>query len=421
MASIWKHPASQYWTACFRDQEGKQRRITTKETNRRKAKLIAAAYEKVSRERRTKSHTQRVIERLHEEISGEWISAVPLRTFAATWLATKTQEVSPRTHDFYRKSVAKLLAWFGPKADGPITELTKSDLVNYRNELAARVSAKTANHDLTCAKMVFLSAHRDGVLSENPAEFVEGIRQRNGTGTQRRAFTIDELKAILDAADPEWRSMVLFGVYTGQRLSDIAQLTWSNIDLEKGELRLTTQKTNKLLILPLASPLQRHLEALPSSDDPHAPLHPRAARTLKNHGRTAALSNQFADLLADVGLRPRKNHQSTGKGRDTVRLQSALSFHSLRRTATTLLHEAGIPQQVVQAMIGHDSSEVHQLYVAIGKEALRTAAARARARVGRVLEPGQLHLYRPISSNLAPSFSRPGWTADHHGATALFF
>jgi hypothetical protein len=37
VASIWKHPESQYWTAVFRDQSGGQRRISTKETNKKKA------------------------------------------------------------------------------------------------------------------------------------------------------------------------------------------------------------------------------------------------------------------------------------------------------------------------------------------------------------------------------------------------
>jgi integrase len=27
----------------------------------------------------------------------------------------------------------------------------------------------------------------------------------------------------------EWRSMILFGLYSGQRLGDIAKLTWANI------------------------------------------------------------------------------------------------------------------------------------------------------------------------------------------------
>ena len=37
VASVWKHPDSQYWTACFRDQNGRQRRILTKETDNKKA------------------------------------------------------------------------------------------------------------------------------------------------------------------------------------------------------------------------------------------------------------------------------------------------------------------------------------------------------------------------------------------------
>jgi integrase len=373
MSSIWRHPASRYFTACFRDASGRQRRVTTKETNRRRALKIAEAYEKAARAKHTKLHTKQVIERLHEEIGGEPISGISVRAFAKNWLATKQPEVSPRTFDFYSSTIAKFLAWLGQKADSPIAEITKGDLVSYRNTLAQKVSAKTANHDLRGAKMLFLAARRDEVLATNPAEFVEGVKQRKDL-SKRRAFTIPELRAILDVADPEWQSMVYFGLYTGQRLSDIGQLTWSNIDLEKGELRLTAGKTGKTLILPLAAPLQRLLEALPSSDHPDAPLHPRAARALGRHGRSAALSNQFSQILADAGLRPRTNHESTGKGRDAARQQYALSFHSLRRTATTLLHEAGIPQQVVQAMIGHDSAEVHQLYVAIGAENLRKAA-----------------------------------------------
>ena len=31
---------------------------------------------------------------------------------------------------------------------------------------------------------------------------------------------------MVDVADPEWQSMILFGLYTGQRLGDVARLTW---------------------------------------------------------------------------------------------------------------------------------------------------------------------------------------------------
>ena len=55
-----------------------------------------------------------------------------------------------------------------------------------------------------------------------------------------RSFTIDELRIVLDVADPEWKSMILFGLYTGQRLADVATLRWSNVDLAILSVRLWT-------------------------------------------------------------------------------------------------------------------------------------------------------------------------------------
>ena len=46
----------------------------------------------------------------------------------------------------------------------------------------------------------------------------------------------------------------------------------------------------------------------------------------------------------------------------------------MRRTATTLLHEAGIPAAVAQAFIGHDTEAMHEVYIAVGREALDKAA-----------------------------------------------
>jgi integrase len=183
--------------------------------------------------------------------------------------------------------------------------------------------------------------------------------------------TLASASVALEVADPEWRSMILFGLYTGQRLGDIARLTWANIDLPGQRLRLTTQKTGKTLIIPMAEPLARHVESLCVSDDPQAPIHPRALGFLEAQGKTGGLSNQFADLLAQAGLRA-PAHRTKGIGREKER--SALSFHSLRHTATTLLHEGGVPAAVAQALIGHDSEAIHQVYVSVGEDALRKAA-----------------------------------------------
>jgi len=162
------------------------------------------------------------------------------------------------------------------------------------------------------------------------------------------------------------------GNATTQRIT----LRWSNVDQVKGEIRLRTRKTDKVMILPIAAPRRRYLEGLPSSDDMSTPLHPRAFAVVARQGKSGALSRHFIELLAQAGIREKQAHRSRGIGRSVQRQAGALSFHSLRRTATTLPHEAGVPAAVVQSLIGRDSEEVHQLYVAVGKDALASAAAR---------------------------------------------
>ena len=237
-------------------------------------------------------------------------------------------------------------------------------------------------------RMLFKSARRDGVCLDNPAEFIGPVRaggkseQKHSEqkhSEQKRPFSLAELQAILAIADPEWRSLILFGLYTGQRLSDLVTLGWNNIDLERGEVRLVTLKTGRTMIISMAPPLRSHIESLPAGDNPQAPLHPRTFAILARTGSASGISNAFSDLLVQAGLRAKPasvSHRSRGIGHSGRRRINALSFHSLRRTATTLLHEAGVPSTVAQALIGHDSEEVHSDYITVGREALRNAANR---------------------------------------------
>jgi integrase len=103
------------------------------------------------------------------------------------------------------------------------------------------------------------------------------------------------------------------------------------------------------------------------------PVHPRAFESLKEQGRVGALSNQFTDLMAEVGLRPALPHQSRGKGRSTRRAGMDISFHSLRHSAVSLLKDAGIPDAVIIELVGHDSAAMSARYTSIGKESLAKA------------------------------------------------
>jgi integrase len=373
MAFLFKHPKSRYWVAGFADAAGKRRNRSTKETDRKKAQKLADEYEAAARHKRTARQVRAVITALHREITGQEVTTLSVRDFAKHWLATKKHETAASTLTFYTIATTKFLKWLGERAERDIADVTRDDVLAFRNHEATTLAPKTVNHDLKCLRMVFKSAKRDSLLLEDPTEFVETVRQRYVKA--RRPFTIPELKRVLEECDDEWRSLVLFGLYTGQRLSDLAALTWQNLDTKRWELRLSTRKTGKSLILPLPAPLRGHVQTLNAGDNPAAPLHPRAFETLQRQGKSGGLRNQFADILAAAGLRPKKTHRKSDEPRD----KHQLSFHALRATATTLLHEAGVPAAVAQALIGHDSEEIHRIYVQVGEDALKQAAEKLPA------------------------------------------
>ena len=373
MASLWKHPQSRFWTACFTDAAGKQRKRSTKATGRKDAAKIAEQYEQVARRKRTARYTRKVIASLHHELTDQGLVKSSVRQFTVSWLDQKRAEIAPATLAFYDKTCRKFLEFLGSRSDEDIAEVAQDDIVRFRNAAAKTLAAKTVNHDLKCLRMLFKTAKRDNAISDDPTEFVEPVRK--DVDSQKRSFTIPEIQTVLSVADPEWKSLIRFGIYTGQRLADLATLTWANIDLQRNELRLVTRKTGKRMILPLAVPLRQHIEGMHVGDEPNAPLHPRAYVIAAGQRRSGSPSNQFAELLAQAGLQEKPTHKKKGEGRSSRRATSQLSFHSLRRTATTLLHDAGIPLAVAQQLIGHDSEEMHRYYINVGRDALERAAA----------------------------------------------
>ena len=164
--------------------------------------------------------------------------------------------------------------------------------------------------------------------------------------------------------------MILIAFYTGQRLSDCVALTWRNVDLVAATIALTTKKTGRRMVLPLASPLEKHLSKQ-AGDDPDAPLCPML------HGKPASwLSNQFHGVMARAGLVKGRNHEGKGKGRDAGRTLSPVSFHSLRYSAVSELKNAGVSESVAMDLVGHESSAISRHYTRIADGAKRDALAK---------------------------------------------
>lgn len=377
MATIIQRNDSSCWIACF----GRLKRSTKvpvrgrdrEETaeNRKRAALIAEAWEAASCGSKTEIQLRRVIADTSERISGKRLSLETVKGYTARWLKIKAMECEKGTVEFYKATLDRFLSYLGKRADSFIGDIHAEDVRDFLAGRRQRVSPRTVNHELKSLKTFFRSALHEMLIAENPTEFVKPIKEPKAL--PRRPFTVDEIQKILAVADDEWRSMVICAIYTGQRLSDLATLTWRNFDLAANEMRIVTRKTGKNLTIPLPSPLRAHLDTFATTE---GPLHPRAFASVESRGRGNALSTQFGDLLARAGLRPKKAHRKSANGRDGRHHRHEVSFHSFRRTATTWLHEAGVPPAVVQALIGHDSIDEHQGYIGVGKAALLDAATK---------------------------------------------
>jgi integrase len=345
------------WHACFEDTAGNRRVISLRTADRSIAESVAAALVELS-----------------APITGA--VAPTLEKVFRDWIVEKQAEVAPATLDFYRQTSNDFLEFIGPRASDDIQTISRSDIVTYRGVLSRRLSAKTVNHRIKTLRSIFEFAVRQRYVWENPATHVKGIR--NNEPRVRRPFTIEEVRKLLAVADPEWATLIKLGLYTGQRLGDLARLTWANVDLQRGVIELVTRKTEKRVVIPMAPTLADHLRSFKKpSAAPDAPVNPIAFKAEQSCcGRVGTLSNRFAFLMAKAELRAAAPHHILlNRGRDGKRQRNALSFHCLRHTAVTLLKEAGVPQAVTMALIGHDSPEISQHYTHVGDEALKKACA----------------------------------------------
>jgi len=380
MAFVFRQSGSKYWYAGWKDENGKRvnrsTKLENKQTNRKKALRVADEFEVAARDKKTMRQLRKTLADLQQQISGERLITSTVKDYFKAFIEMKKGEASKATVRLYETVTRDFMAWLGEeRSSEDIDMVVPGDMVGFRNKMLDKISATTANNKLKALRAIFSKAFKEGVVLENPTTSLNlGIKRvSNADKLEKRAFTLVELKAILKVANTEWQSMIKFGLYTGQRLGDVATLRWSQIDMKHGLVRFDTAKTGKRLSIPLSKPLKDHLTKVGASEDPLAFIHETLGPLYEQSG-AAALSNQFVAVLATCGLRGPVSHEKEEDGRDGKRKKSQLSYHCLRVTAVTMMHEAGIPAAVVEQWVGHDSSEVHKVYVKIGSESLEKAS-----------------------------------------------
>jgi integrase len=383
--SIHRQPGRPNWFCSYRlydGQTGKWRWVfrSCKTSDETKAREICRAWHKAAlkagRGELSEDAARAIIGQGVSDIflhaTGEALDRVTIRAWCERWLVSKALEASEGTHLRYARVVERFLAFIAKRANRDLSMLSAGDMLGFRDHELKERSRGTANLSVKVLRVCLGEAVRQGLLGRNVAQRVKIVSA--SSGSKRRDFTLSEIKRILRACgdDLEWRGLVLLGLYTGQRLGDLARLTWRSVNLERCEIAFTTRKTGRRVVLPLVQPLIDYLSSLPANDDPNAYTFPRSAA----HKRVARLSNQFRDILVDAGLVEPRSYKTTTKGRSHKRESSEISFHSLRHSAVTLLKASGLSDVFAREIVGHESAAVSRAYTHLSTDDLRGAMAR---------------------------------------------
>jgi integrase len=284
------------------------------------------------------------------------------------WLANKTGAVSERTLFRYRQVVRDFLTHMGPRAEASIASVSPGDIITFRNKLREEGrSVSTCNAIRRMLSVPFDVAHRLGFVPVNPARAVEPLKDRSAK-PGREPFTAQESVRLVESAQGDWRGAVLLGATTGLRLGDLANLCWESIDLEAGLLRIETQKTGRVVVLPIHPDFSTWLSGRPRGIG-KAPVFPELAG--KRIAGRRGLSARFRDIVEAAGI-TRKVTPREGKGRTLT----SKSFHSLRHTFVSALANAGVASEVRQRLAGHSDAKTHGIYTHLELEQLRRAVAK---------------------------------------------
>jgi integrase len=355
------------WHARFRDAQGKRVSCSTKQTDIKKAREVLAKWEAAAKRELTATQVQRVMADIYREATGDTAQSFTAREYLHQWCENKAARGALRAADKYRQIVREFLEFLGRRADQPLRQLTEKDLSSFVLAAGKQVRARTANNKLTLLATALRDAWADNLLPDDICKRLKRIKLTEQEPMKRLPFTQDQVSAIIQAAEGEWKGIATLGAYTGQRLGDIVSWRWRNVG--ESVLAFTSRKTGRRMRVPLHPLADAWFTANRGQNSDDSPIFPISNAKLEKHrGNTSRLSDQFQGLLASLNYAEKRTHHTRGNGRNAKRAFSPLSFHSFRHFLTSQLHRAGVAPAIVKDIIGHESEAVHRIYTDIDDE-----------------------------------------------------
>ena len=228
------------------------------------------------------------------------------------------------------ETLARIIDLTKAKTIGDLTsEVISRALIAYGEGKAQRTRNKARGFLMTLFRWLI----KRGRWNTNPVEMIERLKETDKK--EFRALALEELQRFLEAAPFHRRVVYLLAAHTGLRKNELRTLTWSDLDLTAGVLRLRrcNTKTKKEATLPLSDEAKAILEAWRELR-PGLP----SAQVFE----TVPRNQTFDSDLERAGI-----EKETPEGR--------LDFHGLRRTFCTNLARSGVSLTQAQRLMRHST------------------------------------------------------------------
>lgn len=216
----------------------------------------------------------------------------------------------------------------------PFQSIDEKWLMGFQKHLLNVVDTNTAITYFNKIKAALNLAKKEKLIRENPAEFIENIREKP---TEKIYLNLNEIKILNETplSNESIKRAFLFSCFTGLRLSDVRRLEWKHVQGEQLTLRM--KKTGQPEYLPLSQ---------------------AALKFLGDRGQDT--QKVFKMMNSDGAV-----WTTLQRWKEKAGIQKHISFHVSRHTFATLALTHGVDLYTVSKLLGHSSIKNTQIYAKI--------------------------------------------------------
>lgn len=257
-----------------------------------------------------------------------------------------------------------------------LDEITNEDVQRLKAQLRCK-APKTVNNILTVLNTALRVAVEWQVIDESPCS----VRLLKTPITSARFHDSQAYEALVEAAIKlDWRAelIVLFGGDAGLRCGEMMALEWSEVDLDKGQLRIQH------------SEWKGHLTATKGGRVRYVPLTNRLASALRKHRHLRSQRVLHQDDRKRTPLTQKIVQDWVKRVAGAANVQAGV--HILRHTFCSRLAMSGAPTRAIQELAGHKDIGTTQRYMHLSpnatEQAIRLLDHSQENRSGDIVETG---------------------------------